>query len=104
MTVLPGSRWATAQDYQRDRGFSESADGLAVGPGDGVPDGVSDGVPDGLGAGVGSDTGGTTASGADGRTGGRVVPHGSRARWSPRCSRTGRGKTLNSLWSPLVHG
>ena len=84
MTVLPGSRWATAQDYQRDRGFSESADGLAVGPGDGLPDGVTDGVTDGLGAGLGSDTGGTTASGADGRTGGRAVPHGSRARWSPR--------------------
>ena len=31
MTVLPHSRWATAQDYQRERGFSESAEGLALG-------------------------------------------------------------------------
>jgi hypothetical protein len=28
MTVLPDSRWATAQDYQCQRGFSESAEGL----------------------------------------------------------------------------
>jgi hypothetical protein len=70
MTVLPDSRWATAQDYQRERGFSESAEGLALALALGLALWVAPALP--LGAvsgtdvasdGVGSATGGTTASG-----------------------------------------
>ena len=109
MTVLPDSRWATAQDYQRERGFSESAEGLALGVGLARPLGaVSGTVVDPTG--VGSATGGTTASGVLGSAGGLVEPQargdtsgGVPFRVNP-VVRSGSGKTFQSRWSPLYQG
>jgi hypothetical protein len=105
MTVLSRSRWATAQDYQRERGFSESAEGLALGLALGA---VSGTVVDSTGA--GSATGGTTASGVLGSAGGLVEPQargdtsgGVPFRVNP-VVRSGSGKTFQSRWSPLYQG
>ena len=109
MTVLPDSRWATAQDYQRERGFSESAEGLALGLALPLPLGAASGtVVDSTG--VGSATGGTTASGVLGSAGGFVDSQargdtcgGVPIRVNP-VVRSGNGKTFQSRWSPLDQG